>query len=103
MLRSLAVISVLFVANPLWAETTEQRTERCAAQNAIVEQAIDLRLKRKSEAKAKEIILSDDSELAQKYATSVPSMVGLIYSMKRRDVRELDTSSFEAACLAYEQ
>lgn len=103
MLRTFAFVSLLVGAMPVWAETPEARAERCGAQNAIVVQAIELRLKRKSEAKALEIIQSDESEMAQKYASSMPGMVGLIYSMKRRQVKELDASSFEEACLAYEQ
>ena len=108
MLRKFAVIALFLAALPVMtvpavAETPEARAERCAAQNAIVVQAIDLRLSRKSEAKALAAIQADESEIVQKYAGTMPGMVGLIYAMKRKDVKELDASSFESACLAYEQ
>lgn len=102
MLRFLSIAAVLLTAMPVFAETKEQRAERCGAQNAIVVKAIELRLARESEDKAKDIILADEGGIDAKYAASVPGMVGLIYSMKRRDVKELDASSFEKACLEYE-
>lgn len=108
MLRKFAVIALFLAALPVMtipatAETQEERAERCAAQNAIVVQAIDLRLSRKSEAKALAAIQADERDMVQKFASSIPGMVGLVYAMKRKDVKELNASSFETACLAYEQ
>ena len=88
----------LATAMPAAAETAKERAERCAAQAAIVGQAVEMRTKRKSEDKVKETILET---IDPRYVPSVPMLVGYVYTLHRKDLKLDVQASFEAQCNAY--
>lgn len=93
-----ALITVIAV--PALAETRKQREARCAAQSEIVAQAIEMRQKRTSEAKTKEAILEG---LDEKLAPSVPILVGYVFTLNRKDLKQDIPGAFQKQCTDFTQ
>ncbi len=98
LLFATALITV--TALPALAETDKKREARCAAQSEIVAQAVEMRQKRKSEAKVKEAILEGVDE---KLAPSVPILVGYVYTLHRKDLKEDISGAFKQQCSDFKQ
>lgn len=99
MRRILVAALALAIATPALAETQKQRDKRCDAQSQIVGQAVELRLKRRSEAKAKAAIIET---VDAKLANSVPVLVGYIYTLPRQELKTDVKGAFIAQCKAYQ-
>jgi len=96
----IAVALIATTALPALAETRKQRETRCAAQSEIVAQAIEMRQKRKSEAKTKEAILET---LDASLAPSVPILVGYVYTLNRKDLKQDIPGAFKTQCSEFKQ
>lgn len=76
----------------------------CQMQADIVTRAAELRLERKSEKKAVEIMTSgEDEAVAEKYVAAVPAIVSWVYSdLKRKQLKEDPGpgEAYFAACAA---
>lgn len=94
----IAAALILSTAAPALAETSKQRAKRCAAQSEIVAQAVEMRTKRKSEAKAKAALLETTDE---KLAPSVPILVGYVYTLNRKDLKADIPTAFREQCSAF--
>ena len=95
MRRLIATALVLATAVPALAETEKEREYRCVAQSQIVAQAVEMRQKRKSETKAKAAILEVTDE---KLAGSVPLLVGYVYTLHRKDLKQDISGAFKQQC-----
>lgn len=94
----LAAALMLPIAAPAFSETEQDRAERCAAQSEIVAQAVEMRQKRRSEARTKAAILDTTDD---RLAPSVPLLVGFVYTLNRKDLKLDVTGSFLEQCTAY--
>ncbi|KAA0916728.1 hypothetical protein [Aquicoccus porphyridii] len=93
-----AAILMLSIATPALAETAKERAARCAAQSEIIVQAVEMRQKRRSEARAKKTILETTDD---RLAPSVPLLVGFVYTLHRSDLKRDVRGSFLEQCNAY--
>ncbi len=87
----LAAILMLSMSTPALAETDKERAARCAAQTEIAAQAVEMRQKRRSEARTKKTILESTDE---RLAPSVPLLVGFVYTLHRSDLKRDVSGSF---------
>ena len=95
-----AALMLLSTAPMATAETANDREARCAAQGEIVSKAVALRLKRKSETKAKTEIKASTEEALQ---GAIPLLVGYIYTLPRKALKANDVPAvFVAQCTAFE-
>ncbi|PIE13556.1 MAG: hypothetical protein CSA70_04590 [Rhodobacterales bacterium] len=92
------VPALILAATPCFAETKKQRAARCEAVSEIMGQAVELRQKRKSEKKAKAVILETVDE---KWATTVPILVGHVYTLPRKDLKTYDKDVVLEQCNAH--
>lgn len=93
-------VAFILMAGVATSETVEERTARCAAQGEIVSKAVELRLKRKSEARAKAEINATTEEALQ---GAIPLLVGYIYTLSRKDLKSSDVpTAFVDQCSALE-
>ncbi|RFP88830.1 hypothetical protein DZK27_07940 [Rhodobacteraceae bacterium 63075] len=78
------------------AETAEEREARCAAQGDIMAKAAEMRLERRSEKRAKaELAETVDEQMK----TSVPLLVGYVYTLSRKDLKGVDVrANFVEQC-----
>ncbi|WP_137703103.1 hypothetical protein [Marimonas lutisalis] len=98
MRRILTALTILSMAAPALAETQKEREKRCAAQGEIVSQAVEMRKKFRSEAKAKTAILETIDE---GMAPAVPFLVGFVYTLNRKDLKQDVPAAFIEQCNAY--
>lgn len=89
---------ILATAAPALAETRKQRKKRCLAQSEIVAQAVEMRLKKKSEAKTKAALLDGADK---KIAPSVPILVGYVYTLAPKDLKADVPAAFKEQCSAF--
>jgi len=94
------LLTTATTATTAQAETAKERQARCEAQGAIVTKAVEWRLKRKSETKAKDEIKASTEEALQ---GAIPLLVGYIYTLPRKDLKANDVPAvFVAQCAAFE-
>lgn len=90
---ALALMTLPFAA---LAETAEEREARCAAQGDIMAMAAEMRLERRSEKRAKAELLETVDEQMK---TSVPLLVGYVYTLSRKDLKGVDVrANFVEQC-----
>ncbi|UYV38648.1 hypothetical protein N4R57_06255 [Rhodobacteraceae bacterium D3-12] len=94
----IAAALILAIATPALAETKRQREKRCTAQSELVAQAVEMRSKRKSEAKTKAALLETADE---SLAPSVPILVGYVYTLNRKDLKADIPKAFREQCSAF--
>ncbi|WP_439109219.1 hypothetical protein [Lentibacter sp.] len=93
-------VAFMLMTGASTAETAEERTARCEAQGEIVAKAVELRLKRRGEAKAKDEIKATTEEAIQ---GAIPLLVGYIYTLPRKDLKTNDVpAAFVEQCAALE-
>lgn len=100
-MKKLMIASIcLLVSAAAQAETVAEREARCEAQGTIVTQAVEHRLKRRSEAKARAAIAEETPAEMQ---GSVAPLVGYVYTLARRDVKNGKVAeSFIEQCAAFD-
>ena len=92
---ALSLIAVLPGA-PVWAETTEERATRCAAQAAVVTKAVELRLENKREKRAGKILKKDkDLAAADEH---IALLVTWVYQLPQEQLGDQTSFAFETAC-----
>ena len=96
----LFITAVLITATalPALAETKRQRIKRCTVQAEIVGQAVEMRQKRRSEKKVKAALLEDIDEA---FAPSVPLLVGYVFTLNRKDLKQDIQGAFQEQCAGY--
>ncbi|WP_435141303.1 hypothetical protein [Pseudopelagicola sp. nBUS_19] len=95
------VLSVMIITTGFSAQALSKEKE-CELQSAIVKRAVELRMERKSEKKALEMMTSgQDAAVAEKYLASVPAVVDWIYSgLKRKELKLDPGKAYYEACIA---
>lgn len=93
-----ASVIVSVAGQPALAATKKQ-TAACEEQGAIVTQATDLRLARKSKRKAIKMMTKGEAAVAENYIPIVPQMVEWIYSLERDALVPDPAVSYLKACL----
>lgn len=100
LLTTTVAFMLMTAATTAHAETAKERKARCEAQGAIVTKAVELRLKRTNETKAKEEIKASTEEALQ---GAIPLLVGYIYTLPRKDLKTNDVpAAFIEQCAAFE-
>ncbi|MBU2983610.1 hypothetical protein KO498_17515 [Lentibacter algarum] len=90
----------LAFASAAAAESASERDARCEKQGEIIAKAAEARLARTREAKAKEEIMESTEE---DYKTSVPLLVGYIYTLPRKDLKAADPKlAFVEQCSGFD-
>jgi len=91
-MKHLTGIALALMTLPLAAsaETAEEREARCTAQGEIMAQAAEMRVARRSEKRAKAELLETVEE---RMKPSVPILVGYVYTLNRKDLKDLDVQA----------
>ena len=86
---------ILALATPALADSKSEHAEMCASVGKIYGQAVELRKKRRSERKAKAELIA---MVEERYADTVPMIVGDVYSRHRKDLDQDFGAAFETQC-----
>lgn len=92
-----ALVVTSIAAVPAYADQNEE----CEMQAKIVTRAAELRLERKREKKAVEIMMSgQDPAVAEKYIAAVPAIADWVYSgLKRKQLRNDPGAAYFKSCM----
>lgn len=100
-----AFAACLVAATPALSETEKERGVRCEAQAGIVAQAVDLRLDKKRERRARKLLLKNDALKAGFYAEDeallkqhVDLLVNWVYQLPEAQLGEDASTAFQIAC-----
>ncbi len=92
-------LALMTAAGGALAETADERQARCEAQGEIMAQAAEMRLARRSEKRARAELLET---VAEEMKTSVPIVVGYVYTLDRKDLKGADVrASFVEQCAGF--
>ena len=97
LLTTIAIVAATSVAAPAFAD----KKAECELQAKIVTRAAELRMERKSEKKAIEIMTSgEDEAVAEKYIPAVPPIVDWVYnSLKRKQLKMDPGGAYLETCV----
>ena len=87
MVRSFAMVLVLGLTGPVWAET---KAQSCAFQADVVNAVRTARIERVKEKDVEAAVLATEPGWPEKYNKVIPLVTPWVYEMKRRAVKEQD-------------
>lgn len=103
MFRALTFAAACLLAVPALAETAEQKADRCALQAGIVRDAIGHRTGNTGQNGATRKILKSDPIKGTKYEANVDVLVAWVYSLPDAHLSGETVTTFEQACMAFQQ
>jgi hypothetical protein len=93
--KLIAATLITALGVPALADKKSDHAEMCVSVGKIYGQAVELRKKRRSERKAKAELIASVEE---RYADTVPMIVGDVYSRHRKDLDQDFEAAFVAQC-----